>query len=552
MGKRTVARVLVETLDRHGVDIVYGVPGESYLAISNALLDFPQIRSIVCRHEGGAGLMALADAKLTRKPAVCMVSRGPGATNASIAIHTATHDATPVVFLVGQVERSDFGRGGLQEVDYRKTFSDMAKLVIDLRDSRQISEVIARALQVARTGTPGAVIVVLPEDALEDDVGDVPVCGPRPAPLTAPRASEVTEVVRLLGQAKKPLMILGGAIDSDAGAAAAVQLAERWSLPVCTVFRRLHQFPNKHPNYAGYMGVRVAPRQMAALREADLVLAVGTRLGDLMTEGFKFPKAPVPDQPLVHVYPDPDVIGRVWHPTVGIACDPTSFVEALLQAEPPPGDRSTWVGRLHRIERDEKQYKLRPGRQDGIDFGGVVAEIGKHLRPGAVVSVDAGNFQTSVTRYLQQDPAGMHLGTVSGAMGGGVPGVVAAALRRPGVQHLCFIGDGGFLMNGSELATAMRYGLPVKIFIANNSCYGSIRWHQETRYPGRDDTTGLTNPDFAMLGRAFGAKGLRVTSDDEIAGVVAEALAHDGPVVVDVLTSPFYVSAHRTLDDLKK
>lgn len=551
MKKRTAAQLLVETLDVHGADILYSVPGESYLAIADALLDRPQMRMISCRHEGGAGFMALADAKVTRKPGICIVSRAPGATNASIAVYTAQQDAAPFLLLVGQVARKDFGRRPLQDLNYDKTFSDIAKLVITVGDGSLISDALARAYQVAQTGTPGPVVIVLPEDMLEDDVGDTPVCGPRPLPAAAPTPEDIARTAELLQSAKRPVVIIGGAIDSPEGSAAVVRLAERWSLPVCTVYRRLHQFPNNHPNYAGYLGVRVAKEQIEMLSRADLVLSIGTRMGDLASQRFKFPQTPVPTQPLIHVYPDPGEIGRIWHPTIGVSSDPRVFVERLLAEEPSaPAGRASWIGDLNAIERSEKLYVPKPERNDGIAFGAVVSEVNKHLRSNAMVSVDAGNFQTWVTRHLVQGPEGLHLGTISAAMGGGVPGAVAAGLRNPSRQLICFIGDGGFLMNGTELATAVHYGIPVKIFVANNSSYGSIRWHQETRYPGRRSPTDLTNPDFAALARAFGAKGLRIASNADVEPAVREAMDHNGPVVVETITSQYYISAHKTLDDI--
>jgi acetolactate synthase-1/2/3 large subunit len=550
MAKRSAARFLAETLDAHGVDLIYSVPGESYLAVTDALIDFPRIRLIVCRHEGGAGFMALADAKLTHRPATCFVSRGPGATNVSIAIHTARQDAAPMVFFIGQIERKDFGRGALQEVDYAKTFSDMAKLVIDVRDGALLSDAAARAYHVARAGTPGPVVVVLPEDMLTDETEGLPVCGPRALAQAAPRTADIERAAEMLGRAERPLLVLGGAIDHAAGAAAALRLADAWGLPACTVFQRPHQFQNAHANYAGNLGVYAPGEQMKTLREADLVLCLGARMTDLSSNGYSFPRAPVPDQPVIHVYPDPEAIGRVFQATLGIACDPMTFAEALL-ALPPKGAaaRRGWIERLHGIDQRIREYKPRQAN-DGVAFGAVVNELRRQLRPDAIISSDAGNFSGWVARYMSFGPEGAHVGALSGAMGGGVPGAVAAGLRHPGRQVIGVAGDGGFLMTGNELATAMLYDVPVKLFVSNNASYGTIRLHQELLHPGRVTSTELRNPNFAAWGEAFGAKGLRITRDADVVPAVTAALAHDGPVVVEVATSLYHLTPAATLDDL--
>ena len=554
MTKRNAGRLLVETLDAHGVDLCYGVPGESYLAVLDAMMDYPKMRFIVCRHEGGAGFMALADAKMTGRPGVCFVSRGPGATNVSIAIHTAKQDAIPAVFFIGQIERPDFGRHALQEVDYGRTFSDMAKLVIDVRDPNLVADATARAFVMAQAGTPGPVCVVLPEDMLMD-AADAPALGPRPVATGIPAPEDVARVAAMVAKAERPILIVGGAYAGDRNNGELVALSEALELPVCTVFRRPHQFPNDHANYGGYLGVRVPAEQIAELRKADLIVTVGARMGDLMSQGYSFPKAPVPEQPLVHVYPDPEEIGRVWQPAVGIACSPVAFVRALLaQAEaarPKSAGRREWIERLNRLENAPKRFE-HARSNDGVVFGTVVHAVGKHLRRDAVVSVDAGNFSSWVHRYLYFYPEGEFIAAVSGAMGGGVPSAVAAGLRDPSRQLVAFAGDGGALMTGNELAVAMQYGVPVKLFVANNSSYGTIRMHQELRFPGRATATELRNPDFARWAEAFGAKGLRIENDGEVERIVAEAMAHDGPVVVDCLTSRFYATANKTMDDITR
>ncbi|MBI4182522.1 MAG: acetolactate synthase [Proteobacteria bacterium] len=547
---RTAARLLADTLEAHGVDLAFCVPGESYLAVTDALIEHPKIRLIVCRHESGAGFMALADARVRGKPGVCFVSRGPGATNASIAVHTADHDAVPAVFFVGQAERHEMGRKALQEVNWSKTFSDMAKMVIEVNSADLIAEAAARALHVARAGTPGPVVVVMPEDMLEDET-EAPVLGPRPLGRTAPRPGDARRAAEMLRRAERPVAIVGGALSGAEALAALTRFAEAWSLPICPSHRRPHLFDGSHPLYGAYLGNRIAPEQVAALKEADLVIALGERLAQSVSQGFKFPRAPKPEQPLIHVWPDANEVGRVWEPALGLACDPHAFIEALMAEDPgePPAARREWAARLNALHR--KLTKWTPASaNDGVVLGAVVAAVDQRLAPDAIVTTDAGNFTTFVHRYLKFRQTNMFVGATVGAMGAGVPSVVAAGLASPGRQLVCFVGDGGMLMTGNELATAVQYKVPVKIFVANNSCYGTIRYHQEGRFPGRVTSTYLRNPDFAALAEAFGARGLRIENDGDVGPVVAEAMGHAGPVVVDVRTSLNHISAWKRLDEM--
>ena len=546
---RSAAALLAETLDKHGVDLIYCVPGESYLAVTDALIDLPQIRLIVCRHESGAAFMAVADAKLRNKPGVCIVSRGPGATNASIAVHVADHDAVPLVLFVGQAERPDLGRRALQEMNFTKTFSDMAKLVIEVNDGKLLAEATARAFHVAQTGSPGPVVVVLPEDMLFDQT-DAPALGPRAVARSAPLADDVAKVADLINKAERPVMLVGATYAGDRALADLTRFSEAWSVPICPTHRRPHLFDSEHPNYGGYVGNRVPAPQIAQLKEADLILAVGERLTDSVTQGYSFPATPVPKQDLIHVWPDAVEVGRVWQPTLGLGCDPHAFIEALLAAKPQPAaGRKAWIERLNKMHRELTTWK-KVTANDGVVFGAVIAAIKPLLSADAVVTVDAGNFTTWIHRYLYFKQTNMFVGAAVGAMGAGVPSAVAAGLRRPDRQAIAFVGDGGFLMTGNELATAIQYGAPVKIFICNNNCYGTIRMHQELRFPGRVAATELRNPDFAAMARAFGAVGLTIDNDADVEPVVREAMTTDKPVVVDVRASLNHFTAWRRLDEM--
>lgn len=494
--------------------------------------------------------MALADAKLTGRPGVVFVSRGPGACNVSIAIHSAQQDANPLVVFVGQVERANRYRRAFQEVDYAKTFSDMAKWTCEVEDPDRIAELTAMAYHIASAGTPGPVVVSLPEDVLEAESSSASIV---PKPMTpAPAALEQIEAAaKLLDGAARPLLIAGGNLRTQRGRSALLAASEKWSLPVAVTNKHQDIFPNRHRHWAGHLGYAAAKPLMTALREADLILAVGTRLGDVPTQSYTFPHAPAPEQPLIHVYPDPLEIGRVFAPALGIVADGTAFLEALAAAAPArSAERSVWTGRLNAVVRNLMRWTPQQAA-DGIVFGTIVDALARALPRDAVITLDSGNFVSWVHRHFPFETSQTLIGAVSGAMGLGVPAAVSAALRHPERQAVALVGDGGFLMTGNELATAVRHRARVRVFVANNSSYGTIRTHQEMAYPGRVSATDLTNPDFARLAEAFGARGLRVDAAEQVEGAVAEALATPGPVLVDVKTSLEHISANATIARLR-
>ncbi|MBK0400252.1 acetolactate synthase [Limibaculum sp. M0105] len=544
------ADLMVECLAAQGADRIFCVPGESYLALLDALRDDARIDTVVCRHEGGAGLMAVADAKLTGRPGVAAVSRGPGATNASIAIHLAQQDATPLVALIGQVARDERGRGAFQEVDYAAMFGTIAKAVWEVADADHLPEVLARAWQTAQAGTPGPVVISLPEDMLGDETS-VPVVPPLPLPSARPAADEVARAAALLARAERPLLIAGGALAHGTSRAALARAAAAHQIPVALTFKRQEIFDNASPLFAGHLGFKIPRAHVEALARADLVLAVGTRLGDTPTQGYTFPRAPVPDQPLIHVYPDPGVVGRLHRAEIALACDPTAFLEALAASPATPSEaRSAWAAETGAKGAATKGYAPR-SNPDGVDFGAVVAELARNAPPDTVITTDAGNFSSWVHRVWPWDGGSLAIGAAGGAMGLGIPGAVAACLRLPDRRVIAFSGDGGAMMTGNELATARAAGARPIIVIANNGSYGTIRQHQERAYPHRTAATDLANPDFAAWGAAFGALGLTISRDDEAPAAVARALAHDGPVVIDARTSLEAISANATLTALR-
>ncbi len=553
---QTVARLLAESLEAHDVDQIFCVPGESYVGLTSVLAERNSIRMIVCRHEGGAGFMAVADGRLRNRAGVAIVSRGPGLANAMVALHSAHHDATPMVMLVGQVERKDFGRQALQEQNYSKLLSDITKCVIEVNEPEQASEAIARAFHLAETGTPGPVAVILPEDIFDEET-DAELNLPRPRVIAGPRTQDLDRLADMLAKAERPLIVVGGALLADTLHDASAysdlrRLAEEWMLPINPTHRRPHLFDARHPNYGGYMGIRVPRDLITEMKKSDLMVVLGERMTDSVSQSYTFPAAPQPQLPMVHVWPDPNEIGRVWRVDLGIPADPHEVIKGLL-AKGAPADaakRKGWVSTLNSIHLKLLDKTWEP-TTDGINFAAIVCEVDKHLAPDAVVTTDAGNFGSYVHRYIGFKPGQEFLSSIVGAMGSGMPMAVAATLRRPGKQVVCFIGDGGTLMMGNELATAFQYGGNPIMIISDNSMYGTIGMHSYVRYPERKfmDSTRLTNPDFAAWGRSFGAEGITISEESQIADGIARAFAvKTRPVVVHCKTSAIQMSAWRRFE----
>jgi acetolactate synthase-1/2/3 large subunit len=454
-----VADLIVASLEKHGVERVYCVPGESYLALLDALHD-SAIRTIICRHEGGAGFMAVNDAKITGRPGVVAVSRGPGATNASIAVHVAQQDAAPLVVLVGQVSREELARGAFQEVDYTQFFGGMAKGVFEVTDAGKMAEAVTRAFHLAASGVPGPVIVSLPEDVLGEQV-ETPVPGPFPLawPRHDARASEAVQAA--IDAAERPVVLAGGQLRGKRGAAALARFAEAQRMPVAATWKNQDVFDNRSPLYAGHIGFGTPAAHRKILAEADLILAVGTRLGDVASLNYTFPQAPEPLQRLVHVYADAAPIGRVFRTDLGVIAEPAGLLEDLAQHPRVVNSaREAWISSVNGFIREFMTF--RPANPaDGVDFGEVVMALAE-LAPGdCVITHDAGNMTTWSHRFWPMTPNNLLLGGIAGAMGYGVPAAVAAALAMPSRTAIAFVGDGGVLMTGQELATAVQYGAAI-------------------------------------------------------------------------------------------
>lgn len=545
--------VLVDTLIHHGVDRVFCVPGESYLAVLDALVNKPQVDVVTCRHEGGAGFMAIADARATGKPGVAFVSRGPGAMNASIALHSAQQDAVPFVLFVGQVERAHRGMGAFQEVDYASVFGSIAKWVVEVQDADRLAESVARAFHTASSGTPGPVVVALPEDMLDNMVaGDAAM--PLARAQGGASGEQLARVRQQLVAAQRPLVIAGGLLKGAAGEAALMAFAEAYGVPVVASVRHADLLPNQHPLYAGHLAYG-APRALTqALEQADFVLAVGTRLGDVTTQGYHFPAAPVTEQPVVQVWPDAAVVGNVRGLAMGLTAEPEAFLRDLAKlATHEVSERTqTWAERLHSLQSDLQRWDGPLDAEDGVIFGAMVQQADQRLPDDAIITIDAGNFGGWVQRIMRFGCGRRMIAPSSGAMGYGVPAAVAMSLRYPDRKVVCFVGDGGFLMTGNELATAIQKGACPIIIVSDNAAYGTIRMHQEKHFPHRESATALRNPNFAGLAREFGALGLSVRHSSEIPSVLAQALAADGPVVINVCTSLTQISVGASIDQLRK
>ncbi len=531
------SHALLSVFQDHGIDRVFLVPGESYLGILDALCDFPGIDAVTCRHESGAGFMAVADARLSGRPGIALVSRGPGATNAAIAVHTAQQDAIPMILIVGQVPRADLRREAFQEIDYRRMYGTIAKWVFEATDPGQLAEAAFKAIRVATSGTPGPVVLVIPEDLQQQQVA-CPHWIAREHARTEPEASTLNELLRRIGAAERPLIVAGGAFEAPGGRAALAALAEAWQIPVALSFRRLDLFSNLHPLYVGELGLANPKPQIDAFRQSDLILALGTRFGDITSQGYSFPDLPCPAQTFVHAYADDHMVGLHFAPDFGLVCDPIALARALTPAAKPNNaqPRSAWTARLKEICQAQAAWPQRKA-EDGIDFAQVVKTVRAQASADAIVCLDAGTFAAPVYRHFGFVPPQRLMSPLSGTMGYGTPAAIAAQLRFPGRQVICMVGDGGFMMTGNEMIAAVERKLPILFILANNGSYASIRIQQELHYPGRKLGTSLFNPDFEQIARAFGMRAQRIEREDEVAGAIASGLAAGGPYFIEVRAS---------------
>ncbi len=545
---RTGGRILVDQLAIQGVSHVFCVPGESYLAVLDALHD-SAIEITVCRQEGGAAMMAEAHGRLTGRPGIAFVTRGPGATNAAPALHIAEHDSTPLIVFVGQVERSMRGRGAFQEMDYRAFFGSTAKWVVEIDDPARIPELVSRAFHVAMQGRPGPVVVALPEDMLTQAAEAVDALRVEPAPI-APGAAAMEKLRVLLGAAKAPVAILGGGGWSARAVADFVAFAERFDLPVAVEFRRAMLFPNEHANYAGELGLGPNPKLRARVEAADCVLVVGGQMAEIPSQSYTLFDIPAPRPTFVHVHPDAGELGRVYQPSLAICATPPAFCAALAALEPPAD--IPWTGAAAAAHADYRAWtETAPHIPGAMQFAEALVALRARLPADAVLCNGAGNYNTFVGRYLRIGGFGGQLGPTSGSMGYGVPAAVGAKRLHPERMTIAFAGDGCFLMNGQEFATAVQYGLAIVVIVVDNGMYGTIRMHQEREYPGRVVGTQLRNPDFAAYARAFGGHGETVETTAQFMPAFDRALASGRPSILHVKIDPEAITPATTLSKIR-
>jgi len=546
---RTGGQVLVDQLILHGVQQLFCVPGESYLAVLDALHD-AQIGVTVCRQEGGAAMMAEAQGKLTGQPGICFVTRGPGVTNASAGIHIAHQDSTPLIVFVGQVARGALGREAFQELDYPAVFGTMAKWVVQIDDARRLPELVSRAFHVATSGRPGPVVIALPEDMLTDTV-QVADAQPYTVPETHPGAAALQELAQRLPQAERPVAILGGSRWSERAVQDFIAFAEAWSLPVYCSFRRQMLFPHTHANYGGDLGLGVNPKLLARIRASDLVLVVGGRLSEIPSQGYELFDIPVPQQPLVHIHANADELGRLYRPTQAIHATPQAFAAALAGVRPAAPVR--WAEHTQAAHAEYLAWSdPAPIRIPGdLQMGAVMQHLKDVLPHDAIFCNGAGNFATWVHRFWPFTAYASQLAPTSGSMGYGLPAGVGAKRLWPAREVVVFAGDGDFLMHGQEFATAVQYRLPIIVVLLDNAMYGTIRMHQEREYPGRVSATMLKNPDFKAYAQAFGGHGERVERTEEFAPALARARASGLPCVLHCLLDAQAITPTGTLDGIR-
>jgi acetolactate synthase I/II/III large subunit len=532
---RPGGRILIDQLVVHGTELVFCVPGESYLAALDALYDTPQIQLIVGRMEASTANMACAHGELTGQPGVFFATRGPGATQASVAVHSARQGSIPLILFVGQVPRSHRDREAFQEVDLDAMFAPLAKWTATIDDPARIPEYVSRAYRVATAGRPGPVVLSLPEDML-NETADVPDAAPHQIVRPTPAAGAAARVRDMVARAERPLVVVGGGGWSDRAAADTVALCESWGVPLAAAFRCQDYVDNDSAVYCGMLGLGVDPRLAARVQESDLLLVIGARLDEPTTGGYSTIQAPRPRPALIHVHADPEELGHVFEPVLGICAGSAEFVAAARALEPP--DRSRWANWAAAASADAVAFRTPGEAVDGVDLARAVSDLCDALGPEAIVTNGAGNYTLWVHRFWRFGRFGAQLAPVSGAMGYGLPAAIAAKLAQPERPVVSFNGDGCFMMGCQELATAVRHQANVVFVVVDNSGYGTIRMHQERRYPGRPVGTDLSNPDFVAFARSFGLQARTVTDADELVAAVVDGVRADRPSLVHVPVSP--------------
>ncbi len=546
---RTGGQILVDALKIHGADTAFCVPGESYLATLDAFHDVADdIRLVVCRQEGGAAYMADAYAKLTGRPGICFVTRGPGATNASVGIHTARQDSSPVILFIGQVARGTTEREAFQEIDYRRMYGQMSKWAAQIDDPSRIPEMVSHAFHTAVSGRPGPVVLALPED-MQIERAAAPEVGRYREIQASPAEADMRALREALAGAERPLTIVGGSTWTEQACADITAFAEANAIPVAAAYRRQDLIDNRHPSYVGVLTLGTNPALVKVVQESDLLLVVGPQLGEIITNGYTLITPPRSRQKLIHVSAGIEELGKVFQADLPINAGMAPFAAAARALDPVDSSAwSDWSGEARAAY--EAYLKPQPAPGD-VDFGAVMHWLDEVLPDNAIITNGAGNFTIWVHRFFRYRQYRTQLAPQSGSMGYGVPAGVAAGIVHRDRPVVAFAGDGDFLMNGQEIATAAQYGLDVVFIVVNNGMYGTIRMHQERQYPGRISATQLINPDFAAYARSFGCHGEVVERTADFAAAFERARAAAGPALIELRVDPEAITPATTLGALR-
>lgn len=542
--KKHGGEAIVDVMKQEGVTNIFGVPGESYLNVLDAIYEESNLNFISARQEGGASFMAEAYAKATGKVGVCTATRGPGATNLSVGLHTAFQDSTPIVALIGQVEKKFKDREAFQEVEFSSYFSHLCKWAVEINDAKRIPELLHRAFHVARSGRPGPVVVSLPED-MQDEIVSENNYAPIKVNPPRPNKESVKEIITEVKQAKQPVIIAGGGIILSKATSNLVQLSETLKIPVATAFRRFHAFPNQHENYIGALGLGARKALQEYIQNSDVVLALGTKFSQMTTADYSLLDL---QSKLIHIDISSDVIGKVYKPYLSVVSDVNEFLKDMLVEVQPEEN----VEKIKKLEEANKEYvtfatpKNVKTKEDGFaDIKKVIQDLQDTLPKDAIITSDAGNFFSWISRYYRYEDDEIYLGPTSGAMGYGLPSAIGAQTAAPEKTVVSISGDGGFMMTVQEFETAVRYNKPIISLVINNNKYGTIRSHQEKKFPERVIGTNLTNPDFAELARNFGGNGMKVDNNQDFMEALQEAMNQQQPTLIEIAVNPEILSANQ-------
>ena len=543
----TGGEILIDCLLALGSQKAFGIPGESYLAVLDAIYDKREdFDFILCRNEGGAAFMASAHGKLTQEPGVCFVTRGPGAMNAAIGVHTARQDSSPMILFVGQVGTALKGREAFQEIDYETAFRDVAKWSVEINEADRIPEIISRAWLTAVSGRPGPVVVALPEDILTDETDALPLISPVHIEKGVPNSETIEKVQSALSNCKRPLIIIGSSTWSQSGQNALQSFAESSKIPVIAAFRYQDQFDNFSSAFCGEAGVGMPAHVRELIVASDLIIAVNIRFGEMTTDAYTLLKVPIPDQKLIHVHSADGELGKIYLPDIAILSDPNEFCGCLVNVSGP------WEDWFSSARRNYLDSLIAPKQPSMVDMGLVMRYLQEVLPPDVIITNGAGNFAVWPNKFYQFAASSRLLAPQSGAMGYGVPAAIAAKSAFPNRTVVCFAGDGDFQMTCQELSTAAQAGIFPIILIINNSSYGTIRVHQEKNYPGRVSCTDIVNPNFISLAESFGFLGLRVRTTEEFYVAFESALNSERGAVLDLNVSSESLVPRQSLSDIRK